>query len=174
MVAVPFWIVVGMAAAAAPPLAPRAANVLGRTVLVLGVVLLVSVPFRWSDDARGADLAGVMVGMSGWQRDESGVRFRWAGERCSIYVSADAAIVRVPLKSTDGAERRVDIRMDGRPAAGILVPASQWIEASLPLPRQADAPVSRRIDLTGLVDGGEGRNAGSRLLMVGRPVEIAR
>jgi hypothetical protein len=114
-----------------------------------------------------------MVGVSGWQLDDSGVRFRWAGERCAIYVPAEAAVIRLPLKAGGNAPTRVDIRLDGEPAAGIVVPAGDWTEATLLMRRQADAPAFRRIDLVVATEGA-GVAASSRLLMVGQPVEILR
>jgi O-antigen ligase len=173
MVANPFWIVLGLAAATAPPLPPRFSRRLGRGVMALGVVLLILVPVRWIYERKNADLAGVMVGVSGWQLDDSGVRFRWAGERCAIYVPAEAAVIRLPLKAGGNAPTRVDIRLDGEPAAGIVVPAGDWTEATLLMRRQADAPAFRRIDLVVATEGA-GVAASSRLLMVGQPVEILR
>jgi O-antigen ligase len=174
MVAYPFWVVLGLAAAGSPPLPVRLMTAMPRAVALLAVLLAATLPARWADDRRHADLDGVSLGFSGWHRDPEDRRFRWAGERTALFVSSGAGLVRVPLRSPDAVPRRVEILLDGRPAAGFVVPPGVWLDATLPLPRSASAPAYRRLDLRVTVSAGPVTPAPERLLMVGRTVEVMR
>jgi hypothetical protein len=174
MVAYSFWMAVGIAAADAAPPPPGLAKAVGRGGPVVALLLLATVPVRWGYERADAELTGVSDGLSQWQRDEDGARFRWAGERSAFYVSRDVGLIRVPLRSPDE-PRRVDILLDGRLAAGVIVPAGEWMETRLLLPMSDEAPAFRRLDLIVRTDdGGDARDSDRKRLMVGRPVELPR
>lgn len=172
MVAYPFWILLGLAGAGAParPL-PRFGPA---GTLALMLVLAVTLPVRWATERRDVDLSAVSEGFSAWERDEEGVRFRWAEPEAAFFVPSDTGLARLSFKSPDGRGRRVDILLDGRPAAGIIVPPGRWVETNLPLPRSGTSPASRRIDLRIRAEGGEPPPDDRRSLMVGRPALVPR
>jgi hypothetical protein len=134
--------------------------------------MAIAVPARWGYERRHAELADVTLGLSGWQQDEDGIRFQWAGARAAFFVGSAADLVRVPLKAPDGVARRVAIALDGRRASGIVVAGGKWFDVNLPLPPSADAPAFRRIDLT--VEDPDSATSSPRMLMVGRRLERAR
>lgn len=172
MVAYPFWILLGLAGAGAPGRPPARSGRAG--MVVLAVVLAATLPVRWETERRDADLSTVSEGFSAWQRDEEGVRFRWAQPEAAFFVPSDSSLARLSFKSPDGQGRRVDILLDGRPAAGIVVPPGRWVETNLPLPRSGTSPASRRIDLRIRAEGGEPPADDRRSLMVGRPALVPR
>jgi O-antigen ligase len=147
MVALPFWMLLGMAAADSPPLAALSARHLRLATLTTVVLLAVSLPVRWSYEREDADLEGVSVGLSAWQRTADGQRYRWAGARSAVFVRSTAKAVTVPLRSPDRRTRFVEIRLGGRPAAEVEVPPDMWVDMRLTLPWRSDAPQFLRIDL---------------------------
>ena len=172
MVAYVFWLVVGVVASGAAPATSTRGRILSAAVLVIGLLLLSTVPQRWQGERHAADLDGVSLGLSPWQRDPDGNRFRWARERSAVFVSSRAALIRVPLRSPDARARQVEILLDGRPAAALAVPAGLWVDAKLPLRRSPRDPAFRRIDFVVTADA-EASAGSERVLMVGRPEEIA-
>lgn len=175
LVAYPFWIVVGLCASAAPPVTGRIGPLFAPAVAVVIAVLAATLPPRIRYERRIADLTDASVGFSRWERDDSGTRFRLIERRGSFFVPAGTAVVRLPLKSPDGAARHVDILLDGRPAAGLTVPPGVWVTTHLPIPPAPDRAAFRRVDL--VVDrpapGPPGRTPAGALI-VGRAEEIAR
>ena len=172
VVTLSFFIVLGLAAAGA-----RSTNAWrawhAAALIALALTLAVGLPLRWQQERREADLTDVTLGLGLWQRDGEGIRFQWAGDRAALFASSRLSGVRLPLRSPDTAERRVQILLDGRLAAGIVVPPGRWLDAVVPLPPSGDAPAFRRIDL--VVEGAsEGRPEPSQRLMVGRLGELAR
>jgi O-antigen ligase len=171
VVTLSFFIVIGLAAAGARTTLPwRGRHAAAFTALALTVV--VGLPFRWQLERRYADLTDVTLGLGLWQRDAEGFRFQWAGDRAALFASSQLSAVRLPLRSPDDTERRVHILLDGRMAAGVVVPAGSWVNAVVPLPPSGGAPAFRRIDL--IVEGEREGPAGSQVLMVGRLGEFAR
>lgn len=171
LVAYPFWLVTGLAAAGAlPPQAPRPAFLLGGAAGVL-LLLLLLVPVRWGYERREADLANVSIGFSRWERDEQGIRFRWGAKRSTFFVASGAPAVRLRLRSPDGSARSVSILLEGRPAGHVVVTPGRWMETNLFFPRSRTAPAFRRLDLD-VVSDPPVAGAEIRSLMVGRIEEV--
>lgn len=166
LVAWPFWIVTGLAAAGGEIDHERAGRGVRRGVSTLVVVLIATMPWRWTMERRDAILSDVTIGLSGWERDENGTRFQRGGVRSSLFVSRDSAVVRIPLRSGVEASHRVDVLLDGRTAAAVIVVPDRWTELTLQLQAGGDVPAYRRIDLI-VADA----PAGEGSLMVGRLVE---
>lgn len=168
LVAWPFWIVLGLVAAARDvddTVAPHRER-LGIAALI--VALVATMPWRWKLEREQAVLADVTVGLSGWERDEGGTRFQRGGVRASLFVSRDADVVRIPLRSAIAARFRVDVLLDGRLAAAVTVGPDDWTSLTLRLRADGGAPLYRRIDLV-VAEA----SSGEEMLMVGRVVEQA-
>ncbi len=170
-VACAFWIMLGLVAAGSAPVHDATRRALARGVAVVVILLVVTVPWRWAVERREADLEGVSLGLSGWQWDEAGVRFRSAAQRATVFVSSASPYVTIPLRSADAASRRVQIFLDGRLAASIDASPDRWVDVRLPLSRGSRSPSYRRVDLVvtdGAVPAGPQEPRG---LMVGRVIE---
>lgn len=105
-------------------------------------LLAASLPVRALDAARAANLEHAGVGLSMWQRDEQGIRFRWAGGRSAIYVPADATAVRIPLRHGGQGPSRIDVRIfiAGREANRVRLEAgSDWTVVRLLVPHREEA-----------------------------------
>jgi hypothetical protein len=164
LVSWPFWLMTGLVASGGTDVQPAIRRRLGAAVTGVVLCLIAAMPLRWGLERREADLTGVRAGLSEWARDESGMRFQYGGQRSSVFVSRDSRQMRVPLRSADGRPHLVEVRLDGRPASAVNVVPDAWRELVLPLPTDADAPASRRVDL--IVS--DASDASERLLMVGQ------
>ena len=83
---------------------------------LLGALLLVSVPFRAKQELATLDPTRVSHGLSDWETENDGTRFRWSGPHVTVYVSGRARRVEIPLRGTlPSAEiQRVKVRLNGR------------------------------------------------------------
>ena len=168
-VAYPFWIALGLAAAGAPAAGERSTAALRWVVVAAGLLLVATVPLRARYEQRHATLDGVALGMTGWQRDESGNLFRWAAPRSTVFVDSTARLVRLPVRATRDTACDLAIWIDGRPADRVSVPSGFWQEIRLRLPMPREDRRSFRVDL--IAEGacaGDG-TAGTRPVMVGKP-----
>src|SRR5436190_2256776 len=95
--AYPFWIALGIAAAAGTARAP-APRWLRWTVSVAILLVAASLPIRAVFAVRHARLDNTAIGLSAWQRSGDDVRFRWTAGRGTFYVSAAAAAVSIRLR----------------------------------------------------------------------------
>jgi O-antigen ligase len=171
MVAFPFWLALGLAASGAAPLNALRRTYLRRLIVTAVVVLLVTLPVRAGYERREADLGGAGIGFSKWERDEEGNRFRAAGERSAFFVASSSRFVRIPLRSPDTRQRRVQLRLDGRQVSEVLVPPGMWFETRLVLPPDRDGPKFRRVDIIAKPDDAGDPLTPDRAILVGRPSE---
>lgn len=112
-----FWIALGLAVgrsatlqpsnvtpdnsfAAAEAAASRFTTVRRSLALSLGALLLVSVPFRAKQELTTIDPTRVSYGLSDWDVENDGTRFRWSGSHVTVYVRGRARRVEIPLKGT--------------------------------------------------------------------------
>jgi hypothetical protein len=173
-VAYPFWIAVGLAAASAP-----AARPLGRWArrAAEGAILVYAawVPIRAMDAVQHANLANTTIGLSQWQREPDGTRFRWAGPRSTFFFESSATGIVIPLRhGPDGPPALVArISLDGREANRVEVHEG---EAWFPVPfrfltGQRPGGGFRRIDIDVMAPGvAAGTQGQSRLLAIAQPV----
>jgi hypothetical protein len=139
--AYPFWLLLGVAAGARGGV-PASSTRLRWATAATVTVLSGSLPVRAIDAARSANLEHAGVGLSMWQRDEQGIRFRWAGGRSAIYVPADATAVRIPLRHGGQGPARIDVRIfiAGREANRVRIEAgSDWTIVRLVIPHREEA-----------------------------------
>lgn len=171
MVAFPFWLVLGLAASGAAPLGAAPRTHLRRIVVVSALLLVATLPIRAGYERRDADLGGVTIGFSRWERDEEGNRFRGAAERSAFFADSSSRFVRVPLRSPDTRQRRVQLRLDGRQVSEVLVPPGLWFETRLLLPPDRGRPDFRRVDIIVQPDAAGTPLPPDRAILVGRPIE---
>jgi O-antigen ligase len=163
-----FWLLFGTATG----LSAHAAAVLGRIphragvlAAALSLAIAVSIPVRARQEVADANLEHRGIGLSGWQRDNDGRQYRFAGAQSTIFVPADADLITVPLRSLQpGMELQVSLRLNGRLANLVRVPSDRWHEQRLLLPLQADGRRFHRLEL--LVGGAHAGDAA--VIMVGK------
>jgi O-antigen ligase len=128
-----FWLSLGVLAALAPPPAAGA----WRTAIAVGAVLvLTTAPFRASLTIRDADLEHIGVGLSRWQPEIDGIRYRTADQAFALYLPADGTAVTLPLRRAPGVPDplAVTIRADGRTIRELQVSGETWQQVDVQLP----------------------------------------
>jgi len=175
-VAYAFWMALAVAAVSNSELAvSRSTRPWARTAACLVILMLVvSLPARTRAAARHADLARTVVGLSGWQQDGEGVRYRWATAQSTFFYSSGGRAVRIPIRPGPDAPPEMDVRIffDGQEANRVrLRSGDQWRYVRLVRSRKAGDADYFRIDLTATaVDGGGPLDSQRpRILMVGTP-----
>lgn len=114
---------------------------------LIGVLLLLSIPFRASQELANVNLTRVSAGLSGWETDPAGTAFRWSGPQVTLLVDRRARLVTIALCGAlpSGVSQQVEVRVDGRPANRIMA-GSEWQQLRMPLPEDSSTG-TRRIDL---------------------------
>ncbi len=169
-----FWLALGLAAAPATdvPSGDRRWRVI---VLAVTIILVSSVPWRAVRAVHEADRAGVSAGLSKWQREADGTRYRWAGNHAAFYFSSSARAITIPLRYGSASTGPIEVRIliDGREADRInLAPEDGWRPVRIVL-RRTTASRFCRIDLVSVAAGASGSASAptdsSGLLRIGRP-----
>jgi O-Antigen ligase len=161
-----FWLLLGVAsgwgALAAPPSTPSV-----RTPWIVGIliaVVAISVPVRVVAQRADFDLEHRGIGLSPWQSGVDGVRYRLAGATSSVFVPSSAQALVIPLRAQGSApERRVEIRLDGRPGDVVTVASDRWLFLRLRMLPDREAPRFRRLELRTAPESGD-----APVLMIGK------
>jgi O-antigen ligase len=157
-----FWLLAGVLAGATE--APRSGP--WRMFLVLAAaVLLVTAPLRASRTIREMKFEDVPMGLSAWQADLDGVRYRGAGPIFQLYVPSDGTAVTLPLRRGPAAPNPLvmQMRINGQPVSEFPVPG-YWQPIFIQLPK-----VNRRFELVEFaVEGAQSSPAYPPLVLVGR------
>jgi O-antigen ligase len=155
-----FWIALGLAAGYSSHLRTRGrAESLGvpqrRTrrrlaqtaALVLGTVLVFSIPFRAQQELAATDLTHVTYGLFEWGKEGDGTASRWTGPRARFFVDGRARRLEIPAigATPSGVVQTVEVSVDGRIANRFAV-GSEWQRLSTVLPHD-ESTIPRRIDL---------------------------
>lgn len=158
-----FWIALGLAVGRALQLRPsmdaqeRGVSGLARgkrhggvrwiVALLLGSLIVFSIPFRARREVASVDLTYVTYGLFEWGTEPDGAPSRWTGPRATLFVDPRARLVDIPLSSTAplGAPQQVELRVDGRLADRFVV-GQEWRRVRTVLPA-SDSSAARRIDL---------------------------
>jgi hypothetical protein len=117
-------------------------------VLVVGGVLLISIPSRTVTELALVDPTRVSHGFYEWNTEADGTRWRWCGARATLFVDSRARIVEIPLSSRPSSEapQTVEIWLDGRLANRVSL-GPDWQRVRMIL-RPAASIEPRRIDFT--------------------------
>jgi len=145
--AFPFWIALGVCASGMSIPPPRKwIRIAG---LFLAAAYVVTLPLRVVAAAQDANLEGTAIGLSQWQRDAEGGRYRFAGGRATVFAPASATAVRFRLRPGNQAPASLQVRifLDGREADRVLLDANDdWRTVRVILAGRTAARFSR-IDL---------------------------
>lgn len=161
LVAYTFWILLGVAAGAAPPLSTPAAGPIGptkwagyRRIAVSAFVIFVaaSVPVRVHNATEQIDFARVTYGFANWEAEADGTRYRWTGPRATFFLPADVRAVELPLRAFPPTEVGVDefevrILVDRRLASTVLLRDGDWHFVRVPGPPPERRGRFWRVDL---------------------------
>jgi len=132
-----FWMIAGAAAAFAPPLRPLPYRSLAA---VAAAAILISTPIRATAAIDDADLDHLGYGLSLWQMAGDGQRYRIATGPATIFIPSDAAVVKVPLRTSGGASRHpVSIRLRGRLVDRVQIEGTAWTWYKLNVPQHERA-----------------------------------
>jgi hypothetical protein len=117
------------------------------------VIAVASVPLRGRDAAQRANLTNAAIGLSAWEMDDGGARFRRMIDRAAqFYVPADATSMRLPVRlernSRDGAAVNLEIQLDGELANRVRIEGTNWSEVAMVLPRTAPSRSYRTVGLS--------------------------
>ena len=146
-VAYVFWMMTGVLAAGTTVGAAGAGA--RKSIIVLGALILASIPLRGVAALRSAELEHVGYGLSGWRVSDEGIRYRTADRNATVFAPASAAIVEIPIRLSDAASEPVlvDITLDDRLIDRLHV-THEWRHYRLRLPAAARSrfiPVTFRI-----------------------------
>lgn len=174
--AYPFWMALGLAASVDVRTGAHRSGHFATIVVVL--IIAATLPLRIAAAVREANVEHASVGLSLWQREPDGSRYRWAGRRSSFFVAASARAIRIPLRRGPLAPATLEVRifLDGVEADRVVLRQDDESRTvRLVLARRVAARFSR-IDLECRIPGAmqsldaqPTQSAG--VLMVGRPVE---
>jgi O-antigen ligase len=143
-----FWLLLGAATGWGMSVATiRPARPMARITAVLVVLVSMAIPVQVIRQRADFDLEHRGVGLSPWQSEVDGIRYRLAGSTSSVFVPSDARLLTVPLRSVSTTpELRVEIRLDGRPADVVNVVSDRWHYLRIGMLREGDAPRFRRLE----------------------------
>jgi O-Antigen ligase len=129
-----FWLTFGVLAGLTAP--PRAAGWRGFLAIAAAIVLLTA-PVRAAHALRQAELEHVALGLSHWQPEIDGVRYRIAGSSFELYLPGDGTAVDLPLRRSPVASDplAVAIRVNGQKLYEPLVSGDAWQQIRLQLPK---------------------------------------
>jgi hypothetical protein len=92
-------------------------------------------------------LLNVTSGLTAWEVDDAGARYRWTRGRASFFVPADSAAVVLTMRSAKHSPAdwpiTATITIDDRPAQIVTFPDDAWREVKLRLPRRGSRDVRR-------------------------------
>jgi hypothetical protein len=144
-----FWLLFGLLAATSPP---PVAGWPARSLVTAALLVVVSAPFRVQLERHGADLEHRGIGVSAWEH-ETGMRYRMAGARFSLFVPSDDAGVFVPIRRAPEAPDliRVEARIGDALLNAVTIAGSDWTAIRFRLP--GSAPRFARVDFTVIAPG---------------------
>lgn len=172
----PFWIALALAATSghAGPDAGWPRRAIRIVAACLIVVFVITIPARARDARRHADLALVVTGLSEWQREPDGIRYRWAGGHSTFFYSSASSAIRIPLRPGPDAPSSFEVRifLEGQEANRVRLQAGEgWRDIRLVRKRQSGDNDYFRVDLVASEPGGAAplETTGRQVLMVGMP-----
>ncbi len=144
-----FWILLGTACGWA---GTSAAATTSRSsvwlMAVFTVVMLAAIPIRVTHERADFDLTHRGIGLSPWNPELDGVRFRRARALSTVFVPSDTNSVIIPLRAIAPHDNvRVELWLDGRAADVVRARTDQWLQLRVLVPQRDKAPRFRRLEL---------------------------
>ncbi|HXG70619.1 MAG TPA: O-antigen ligase family protein [Gemmatimonadaceae bacterium] len=173
-VAYPFWLLLGLVVGGGRAVIGSPSPWVAGIVAAVLVTLVATLPIQTRGFLRNADLDGVSTGLSQWQRDEGGMRYRWAGRESSFFVETGAPVLLLPLQAVGDTARVVQLRIDGRVANEWLIPTGAWKTVRVVLVPRSGEWRFREIQLVVNTPAAVAATPSDRVLMVGRPEWLGR
>lgn len=157
-----FWIVLGLAvgrsvalrasdvpepARAESPGPSRLPALRVALAVVLGGVIVLSVPFRANQELSHLDVTRISYGFYAWSKDADGTPRRWTGPKATFFVDGRARVVEIPLSGTQlaGSRQQVEVRLDGHVVERVIV-GREWQRTRVVIPARPSMN-SHRIEL---------------------------
>jgi O-antigen ligase len=117
-------------------------------VAVFAVVMLAAVPIRVTHERADFDLTHRGIGLSTWNPELDGVRYRRARSISTVFVPSDTTSVLIPLRAINPYDNvRVELWLDGRAADVVRARTDQWLQLRVLVPQGGKAPRFRRLEL---------------------------
>lgn len=139
-----------------------------RTLIIVTTLAIVVAALAYLRDPPW--LMKVTSGLSNWETDRDGTRYRWTTGHASFFVPSSAEFVtfrlRAPKDDPTDWPITATITIDDRPADVIKVNEDEWSPVRLRLAARAGRS-ARRIDIK--VDRVRSHNRGVQLQIDGRP-----
>ena len=142
-----FWILLGIACGwdVPPPAAPRRA--VQWVVSALLAAIAVSIPVRATHDRADFNLEHRGIGVSNWQDEVDGVRYRRAGSTSSVFIPSSHSTCTIPLRTLrPWTDLKVQLWLDGRRADEVQVRSDRWLDLRLLLPQSQSGPRFHRLE----------------------------
>jgi hypothetical protein len=158
-----FWIALGLAVGRSTAAESSGSGVVDATVsagsatwlprsampagLLIGSILVLSVPLRARQELAETNLAHVSYGLFEWGEDPDGTRSRWSRPEFTLFVDGRARIIEIPLSGIalrSNVIRHVEIRLDGRLIDRVPV-GPEWKRVRTIVPGDPKSE-SRRLD----------------------------
>jgi hypothetical protein len=142
-----FWLLLGAVSGWGSTTPPQRGRWLVWIVGVLTLAVAASIPLRVRAERAEFNLEHLGIGLSAWQSELDGVRYRRAGVTSSVFVPSGTDTAIVPLRAVGPREDlRVELWLDGRPADVIRVRSDRWLNLQLLLRQRRDTPRFHRLE----------------------------
>ena len=142
-----FWLLLGTACGWAPASPPPASRALAWAAGALMLVVGLSVPVRTNSERADFNLEHRGIGLSAWQDELDGIRYRRAGSTSVVFVPSGSSVCVVPLRASPPSDDlKVEVWLDGHRADEVRVRSDLWLPLRLLLPKGADPPRFHRLE----------------------------
>ena len=138
-VSLAFWGVLGASVAAAPPVDAKSMLPSRSLAAAALIVLAIGLPFRLGRATNAIDLEHVGFGVTRWNFDRDGVRYRQMSSRATLFVPSDATAIELPYRLQWGRDP-VTLQLDfrGRISDRLVVSDHEWRTYRLLVPEGAN------------------------------------
>jgi hypothetical protein len=102
-------------------------------------VLAIGLPFRLERATNAVDLDHVGFGVTRWNFDRAGVRYRQMSSRATLFVPSDATAIELPYRLQWGRDPvTLQLEFRGRTADRLVVSDHEWRTYRLLIPEGAN------------------------------------
>lgn len=129
-----FWLYVGVLAGSSP--APTVRPTLKHLTVIAVVAVLVSVPFRAVAERRAVTLEHVGVGVSQWQPEVDGEKYRETGAEFSLFLPSNRTVI-LPVRSATTSDITVELRSGSRLIDAVVAEPGLWKPVHIVAPESA-------------------------------------